>query len=326
MKTLKFQVRNSRIQLNWHVLRTFTHKIDLSAYEKEYLRMDYYSILGCNIESSSMDIKKNYYKLAKTFHPDLYKGSSQIIKKVNEAYRVLINDTLREKYDSKLKIKTIFSHRKEKMKMHRMRRETHDDSENSQENQMDSNELKSKFEKDFDKLDKNYMLNKFFGSQIKSDIGEVKIFKSTIEKKMTKREFMMKELMEEVQMAQAKKKQVALNLINTLLEEAVKLNPTVKENLKESEKQASKDYKTLLAESSFTTESKASEQKRESQEKNKEELTFKRLKFFLVIITVGYFSMLAFMHGPRYFGRKKAERIYEELMNKEDEMKFKNLY
>lgn len=54
-------------------------------------RKNYYEILGVGKNSSTADIKKAYYKLAKKYHPDVNKNDPEASKKfqeVSEAYEV----------------------------------------------------------------------------------------------------------------------------------------------------------------------------------------------------------------------------------------------
>lgn len=56
-------------------------------------KKDYYQILGIARNSSSKDIKKAYYQLAKQYHPDTNKNdadSSKKFQEVSEAYEVNI--------------------------------------------------------------------------------------------------------------------------------------------------------------------------------------------------------------------------------------------
>lgn len=68
--------------------------------------MSYYDVLEVDISASEKEIKKSYKKLVKKYHPDVYKGThdfaEQKIKEINEAYEVLSNKDLREKYDNEL--------------------------------------------------------------------------------------------------------------------------------------------------------------------------------------------------------------------------------
>ncbi|CAJ0627548.1 768_t:CDS:2 [Entrophospora sp. SA101] len=67
---------------------------------------DYYKILGVPRSASTRDIKKAYRKLAQQWHPDKYKGDLTLqqveakMSSINEAYEVLSNDQLRERYDN----------------------------------------------------------------------------------------------------------------------------------------------------------------------------------------------------------------------------------
>lgn len=64
---------------------------------------DYYKILGVTKKSTSKDIKKSYYELAKKYHPDTNKGDPNAGKKfqeVSEAYEILSDDTKRREYDT----------------------------------------------------------------------------------------------------------------------------------------------------------------------------------------------------------------------------------
>lgn len=54
-------------------------------------RKDYYQVLGISKNSSSKDIKKAYYELAKKYHPDTNKtdpNASKKFQEVSEAYEV----------------------------------------------------------------------------------------------------------------------------------------------------------------------------------------------------------------------------------------------
>ena len=75
-------------------------------YELTYTRMpkkDYYEILGVSKDAKEAEIKKAYRRLAKQYHPDIYKGdkkeAEEKFKEISEAYEVLIDKEKRAKYD-----------------------------------------------------------------------------------------------------------------------------------------------------------------------------------------------------------------------------------
>ena len=65
------------------------------------LNKNYYSILGVSNKSSEKEVKKAYYKLSFTHHPDRG-GDANIFSEITEAYDVLCSN-LREDYDKKSK-------------------------------------------------------------------------------------------------------------------------------------------------------------------------------------------------------------------------------
>ncbi len=68
---------------------------------------NYYDLLEVNPKASNEIIEKAYKVLIKKYHPDLYQGEERMYaesktRELNEAYRVLSNDFLREQYDLEL--------------------------------------------------------------------------------------------------------------------------------------------------------------------------------------------------------------------------------
>jgi curved DNA-binding protein CbpA len=65
-------------------------------------RKDVYKILECTPSSSPKEIKSNFYRLSKLYHPDTSKETNAHEKfiELGEAYRIVSNPTLRSNYDS----------------------------------------------------------------------------------------------------------------------------------------------------------------------------------------------------------------------------------
>ncbi|QNF35693.1 J domain-containing protein [Adhaeribacter swui] len=64
---------------------------------------DYYKILEVDKKASKEEIKKQYKKLARKYHPDVNPGNKEAeekFKAINEAHEVLSDDEKRQKYDS----------------------------------------------------------------------------------------------------------------------------------------------------------------------------------------------------------------------------------
>lgn len=74
-------------------------------------RMNYYQILNVPPSSSKEEIKKSYFKLARTYHPDLFDQAlsqdmkqkiEEVFASITKAYRTLSDDVERRVYDSKM--------------------------------------------------------------------------------------------------------------------------------------------------------------------------------------------------------------------------------
>ena len=74
--------------------------------------MNYYDILTVSPESTTVDIKQHYYRLAKQYHPDKHNGDlekQEYFKQLSEAYTTLSNPKKRYLYDIQLVVEDLDS-------------------------------------------------------------------------------------------------------------------------------------------------------------------------------------------------------------------------
>lgn len=64
-------------------------------------RKDFYSTLGVAKNASQDEVKKAYFKLAKTYHPDVNKApeAKEKFAQINEAYETIGDESKRRIYD-----------------------------------------------------------------------------------------------------------------------------------------------------------------------------------------------------------------------------------
>lgn len=100
-KAVAFGFLNPHKKLTVHNNRYILKKITFGFFNngKYDTNKDYYAILGLSKEANQNEIKKEYYKLAKQYHPDVNPQASDKFKLINEAYGVLSDEKLKAEYD-----------------------------------------------------------------------------------------------------------------------------------------------------------------------------------------------------------------------------------
>ena len=257
-------------------------------FEKNYLKLDYYSLLQASKDSSQDDIKKNYYKLVKSFHPDRYKGNPNIIKKISEAYKTLSNTQSREVYNKKQRIKIKINKKKsnesdETTKKHNQK----------QQEEHEKSEETSKYENDFNSLDKEKMKHKFFNKKISTDFSKIQIFKSDVDKKMNPSQILKKELFKNLDEIEFQKKNFFIPLINNIIEKY-----EISTGRRKTDEKEKLTYKNLLNLSGFTfNKTNKNTQSTNNNVLNKQNNNKTKLLFILLFL---YLFTMAFYLRRRY--------------------------
>ncbi|CAD8121464.1 unnamed protein product [Paramecium sonneborni] len=151
-------------------------------------QINYYTILELNATCTQKQIKQNYLKLAKIYHPDVYKGNdSNRFKLIQEAYNTLKTPEKRKSYDQ-----TIF---KERAFANQERSQNDESEENTQKNEYTAKQTKDGINFTFTKKeykeateDKTVQdeFKKFMQEPLKINPEEVKVYENIVARQMTK--------------------------------------------------------------------------------------------------------------------------------------------
>jgi curved DNA-binding protein CbpA len=147
---------------------------------KNYASMDYYTLLSVKQYASENEIRKSYYILAKKYPPDKFKGSVEIFRKITDAYNTLRDINKRDLYNKKIKIK---KHKRDE----------------TEEKTSEEERKTSLYEEEFKKMNIEKLFFQYDRKKLKHSPNEIKVFKSELERKMSKREFMINEFYRKLQ-------------------------------------------------------------------------------------------------------------------------------
>jgi curved DNA-binding protein len=254
---------------------------------KEFKNQDYYSILKVKPTSTENEIRKNYYSLAKKYHPDKFKGPVEIFRKITEAYNTLKDHSKRELYNTKLKIKIRKDASKDMGSVYEEERKT------------------SLYEEDFKKLDIEKLFFQFEKKKFRLKADEIKIFKPVLEKKMSKREFVINEFFKRLSEKEAKEKSLKYFFYKKTgkVKEDEEITKTYDELVNE-EMQKIKNKQT------FREEIKKEKEEAEKKE-DEQEAVYKKIPYVLAVFYCGAMGYIVLLHYLRE--NKKKEILKKNL-------------
>ncbi|KAL4464808.1 hypothetical protein ABPG74_011369 [Tetrahymena malaccensis] len=150
-------------------------------------KLSYYELLEVRKDATAREIKQNYLKLAKTYHPDVYKGSDvDRFKFIKIAYQVLKKPQSRRQYDEELAEK---EGKQTKYDKGFQNQESQDDVNSENYTTDGKKEQKRGFSFDGMKIDDTIDLNKeyekFFAKPIQRQPEEVVVYEDVVERQMS---------------------------------------------------------------------------------------------------------------------------------------------
>ncbi|EAR95409.1 DnaJ domain protein (macronuclear) [Tetrahymena thermophila SB210] len=150
-------------------------------------KLSYYELLEVRKDATAREIKQNYLRLAKTYHPDVYKGSDvDRFKFIKVAYQVLKKPQSRRQYDEELAEK---EGKQTKYDKGFQNSENQDDANQENYTADGKKEQKRGFSFDGMKIDDTIDLNKeyekFFSKPIERQPEEVVAYEDVVERQMS---------------------------------------------------------------------------------------------------------------------------------------------
>jgi curved DNA-binding protein CbpA len=270
--------------MNKFLNRKFCEKIS-SEFSKDFLNQDYYTLLKLQPNASETEIRKNYYMLAKKFHPDKFKGPVDFFRKITEAYNTLKDEKKRYLYNTKAKIKIRKKQNNENI------RQT------------------SLYEEDFKKLNIEKLFFQFEKQKIKLQPDELKIYRSELERKMSRREFALNSFFKKLHEDEAKSKSLEYKIYKKA--GYIKETPDYLKTYDELVKEEISNLKTKNLNENL------------EEIKKEEEMKEKKLNNLLYYIAGFYTIAMGYLLILHFLRKKKAKEIILNNLKLKEEARVK---